>query len=139
MKVKDAMHKGVEWVEPQTSLADVAKKMRKHDIGSIPVGENDRLVGMVTDRDIVLKGLVNSGDLSKMSAGDVMTKGIIYCRDNENLDDAIRIMEKKQVRRLPVINGKKKMVGMLSLGDVSNVAPGELSSELVCAVSAHHA
>jgi CBS domain-containing protein len=139
MKVKDVMHKGAEWVTPQTALADVAKKMRDLDIGAIPVGENDRLIGMVTDRDITCRGVANGGDCSKLTAWDVMSKGIIYCNDTEDLEDALRIMEQKQVRRLPVINDKKRMVGMLSLGDIAHAASHELSGEVTAAVSAHHA
>jgi CBS domain-containing protein len=139
MKVKDAMHKGAEWVTPQTTLADVARRMRDLDIGSIPVGENDRLIGMVTDRDIVCRGVANGQDCSKLTARDVMSKGIFYCNDSEDLADASRIMEQKQVRRLPVLNDKKRMVGMLSIGDIGDAASRELTGEVVAAVSAHHA
>ena len=139
MKVKDAMHKGAEWVTPQTALADVARKMRDLDIGAMPVGENDRLIGMVTDRDITCRGLANGGDCTKLTARDVMSKGIVYCNDSEDLEDALRIMEQKQLRRLPVINDKKRMVGMLSLGDIAQAASHELSGEVTAAVSAHHA
>jgi CBS domain-containing protein len=138
MKVKDAMHMGAEWVAPQTAVADVAKKMRDLDIGAIPVGENDRLIGMVTDRDIACRGVANGGDCAKLTARDVMSKGIFYCSDTEELEDALRIMEQKQVRRLPVVNDKKRMVGMLSLGDIAHVASHELSGEVTAAVSAHH-
>ena len=139
MKVKDVMHKGAEWVTPQTALADVARRMRDLDIGAIPVGENDRLIGMVTDRDIACRGVANGQDWARLTARDVMSKGIFYCNDAEELEDALRIMEQKQVRRLPVINDKKRMVGMLSLGDIADAAPHELSGEAIAAVSAHHA
>ena len=139
MKVKDAMHKGAEWVTPQTAVADVAQRMRDLDIGAIPVGENDRLIGMVTDRDITCRGVANGKDCAKVTARDIMSKGIFYCNDTEELEDALRIMEQKQVRRLPVINDKKRMVGMLSLGDIAHAASHELSGEVTAAVSAHHA
>jgi CBS domain-containing protein len=138
MKVKNAMHKGAEWVSPETPIAQVARKMRELDVGSIPVGENDKLIGMVTDRDITCRGVANGKDVSKLTARDVMTKGIVYCRDGEELDDALRIMESKKIRRLPVIDDKKRMVGMLSLGDISHAASHELCGELCAAVSDHH-
>jgi CBS domain-containing protein len=138
MKVKNAMHKGAEWVAPETPIAEVAKKMKKLDVGSIPVGENDKLIGMVTDRDITCRAVANGRDISKLTARDVMTKGIVYCRDAEELDDALRIMETKKIRRLPVIDEKKRMVGMLSFGDISHAVSHELSGELVEACSAHH-
>jgi CBS domain-containing protein len=138
MKVKDVMHKGAEWIAPQTPVAEVACKMRDLDIGAIPVGENDRLIGMVTDRDIACRAVANGKDPGKVMARDVMSKGIFYCNDTEDLEDALRIMEQKQVRRLPVINDKKRMVGMLALGDVADAASHELSGEVIAAVSAHH-
>src|SRR5215467_5175252 len=139
MKVKDVMHKGVDWVSPDTPVTELAKLMREHDIGAIPIGEDDRLIGMVTDRDIVCKGLAqDSFDARRAMARDVMTPGIHCCRDDDDLAKAVRHMEKLKVRRLPVINKSKRMVGILSLGDVSNSAPGDLLSECVKSVSAHH-
>ena len=138
MKVKTAMHKGVTWVEPTTSIEQLARLMREHDIGAIPIGENDRLVGMVTDRDVVCRCIAAGLDPKTTTARDVMTEGIIFCIDKQELDDAARIMETKKVRRLPVINGKKRMIGMLSLGDVYHRAPDHLGGEVLHAVSAHH-
>ena len=139
MKVKEAMHNGVEWAAPQTPIPEIARRMRDLDIGAIPVGENDRLIGMVTDRDIACRAVANGADLGTLTARDVMSKGIFYCRDSEELEDALRIMEQKQVRRLPVIDDQKRMVGILSLGDIADATPHELSGEVVAAVSAHHA
>jgi CBS domain-containing protein len=93
----------------------------------------------VTDRDIVCKGLAqDSFDATRATARDVMTPGIHCCRDDDDLAKAVRHMEQLQVRRLPVINKSRRMVGILSLGDVSNSAPGDLLSECVKSVSAHH-
>jgi len=138
MKVKTAMHRGVTWVDPSTPIEQLAQLMQKHDIGAIPIVENDRLVGMVTDRDIVCRCIAAGGDPKTTTARDVMTEGIIFCLDKQELDDAARLMEMKQVRRLPVINGKKRMIGILSLGDVYHRAPDHLSDEVMHAVSAHH-
>ena len=139
MKVKEVMHKGVDWVAPDTPVTDLAKLMRQHDIGAIPIGENDRLIGMVTDRDIVCKGLAeNSFDARRATARDVMTPGIHCCGEDDDLAKAVRHMEELKVRRLPVINKNKRMVGILSLGDVSSSASTDLLSELAKSVSAHH-
>ena len=138
MKVKDVMHSGVTWIEPDTSVRDIAKKMREQDIGAIPVGENDKLIGMVTDRDIVCRGLANGRDASKLTARDVMSKGISYCRNNDDLDDAIDEMSKKHIRRLTVIDENKRMVGMLSVGDISRKADKRHCVDFLQAVSAHH-
>ena len=139
MQVKDAMHAGVTWVGPETSIHELARKMRDEDIGAIPIGENDRLIGMVTDRDIAVRGLADGRDVEALTARDVMTSPIVYCRTDEDIGDAVRIMEDNAIRRLPVINGKKRMVGMLALGDIADCAPRDMSAEVVQAVSAHHA
>ena len=139
MKVREAMHEGVEWVEPETTVKTLAQKMREHDIGAIPIGENDRLVGMVTDRDIVVRGCAEGADSNSLTARDIMTKGIVFCRDNEDVDDAVRIMEQKKIRRLPVLDKDRRMVGMLALGDVSHATSHEVTGEVTAAVTAHHA
>ena len=139
MKVKDAMHKEATWVEATTKLQAIAKKMRDLDVGAIPVGENDKLIGMVTDRDIAIRGFANGKDAANMTARDVMSKGIVYCRDTEELEDAVRIMEQKKIRRLPVLDEKKRMVGMLSLGDIAHAAPRQVAATTLAAVSSHHA
>jgi CBS domain-containing protein len=139
VKVKEAMHKGVDWVGPDTPVSEIAKLMREHDIGAVPIGENDRLTGMVTDRDIVCKGLAEDGfDARRATARDVMTAGIHCCREDDALAKAVRHMEELKIRRLPVINKSRRMVGMLSLGDVSYSAPSDLLSECVKSVAAHH-
>ena len=138
MKVKQAMHKGVQWVDPGTSVEKLARLMREHDIGAIPIGENDRLIGMVTDRNIVCRCIATGLDTKTATAREVMTEGIVFCLDGQELDDAVRVMEHKKVRRLPVINGKKRMIGMLSLGDVYNAAPRPISDEAMQGVSTHN-
>jgi CBS domain-containing protein len=139
MKVKDVMHKGVEWVGPDTPIIEIAKLMRQRDIGAIPIGENDRLIGMVTDRDIVCKGLaLDDFDPMRATARDVMTEGIHCCGEDDDIAKAVRHMEELTVRRLPVINKSKRLVGILSLGDVSRSAPNDLLTEYVKTVAAHH-
>jgi CBS domain-containing protein len=139
MKVKDVMHKGVDWVSPETPVAEIAKLMRAHDIGCIPIGEDDHLIGMVTDRDIVCKGLARKDfDAARSTARDVMSEGIHCCREDDDLAKAIHHMETLKIRRLPVINKSKRMVGMISLGDVSQFATAELAAQYVKSVSAHH-
>lgn len=138
MKVREIMHRGVEWVTPDTPISTVAKKMRDRDVGAIPVGENDRLIGMITDRDIALRGLAHGGDPARLTARDVMTKGIFWCRDSEDTAEAVHMMEVKKIRRLPVIDENKRMVGMLSLGDISQAAPQRTAAQALKAVSAHH-
>jgi CBS domain-containing protein len=139
MKVKDVMHKGVEWVGPDTPIDEIAKLMQGHDVGSIPIGEDDRLIGMVTDRDIVCKGLVRKDfNAARMTAREVMTEGIHCCRDDDDLAKAVHHMDTLRIRRLPVINKSRRMVGMISLGDVGQFAGADLLSGYMKSVSAHH-
>lgn len=138
MKVKDAMHKDANWCDPEKPISEVAKLMKDEDIGSVPIGENDRLIGMVTDRDLTIRAVAEGRDPKKTKARDIMSKGIIYCTENQNIEDAVHLMEEKKLRRLPVINDNKRLVGMLSLGDISHAAGQSLSGELLQAVSAHH-
>jgi CBS domain-containing protein len=137
MKIKDMMHKGVECVAPNATLQQIAKKMKDFDVGAIPVCEGDKAIGMVTDRDIAMS-LADGKDVSKISASDLMSKNVIHCRDTEEAEDAIRIMEKNQIRRLPVLNEAQKLVGMVSLGDISHALSHDLTGEVTKAVSAHH-
>jgi CBS domain-containing protein len=138
MKVKEIMHKGAEYVSPDTSVELLAKKMLDEDVGAIPVRRDGQVVGIVTDRDIVLRGIASGRNLSLLTASDVMSSGVKYCRDNEDVDHAVAVMESGHVRRLPVLNRKDKLVGMLSVGDISGVVPREVTGELMQAVSAHH-
>ena len=138
MQVRDVMHAGVTWFTPTTPIRDIARAMLDEDIGAVPIAENDRLIGMVTDRDIVVRGIAAGGDCLKMLARDVMSKSIIYCYDDDDVQHAVRAMEKHHVRRLPAINREKRLVGMLSLGDIS-MAGREVVGEAIRATSAHHA
>ncbi len=139
MKVSEVMHAGAVWIDPDAPLFDVAARMDKEDVGALPVGEDDRIIGMVTDRDIVIRGFGGLGDPLQLTARDVMSQPITYCTTNEELDDAVRLMERKQIRRLPVLDEHRRMVGMLALGDVAAKAPASLTAETLRAVSAHHA
>ncbi|WP_375786294.1 CBS domain-containing protein [Bradyrhizobium sp. Pha-3] len=139
MKVKDVMHKGVDWVSPDTPITEIAKLMQGHDVGCIPVGQDDRLIGMVTDRDLVCKGLASKDfNSTRTTARHVMTEGIHCCREDDDLAKAVHHMETLKIRRLPVINKSKRMVGMVSLGDIGHFAGADLMSQYMKSVSAHH-
>lgn len=138
MKVKSFMHKGAQWMTPDTPLKALANTMLQQDIGAIPIGENDRLIGMVTDRDITVRAVANGKDVSTLTARDVMTKDIVWCRDSDDVTHAANIMQSKQIRRLPVIDKNKRMVGILSLGDLSHTATERTAAAVTRAVSAHH-
>ena len=119
MKVKDVMHKGVDWVAPDTPVSELAKLMREHDIGAIPIGENDRLIGMVTDRDITMRAVAEDRLPSSASVRDVMSEKIYYCLEDDAVEDAAKCMAENQVRRLPILNRDKRLTGIVSLADIA--------------------
>ena len=139
MKVKDVMHSGATCVEPSTSVREVAKHMRDNDVGAIPVRSDSQLVGIVTDRDIACRAVADGGNLGTLTAKDIMTKNVICCSPDDDVTVAIKTMEAKKIRRLPVTDSHKAMLGMLTLGDISHKATKELSGEVLRAVSGHHA
>ena len=116
MKVSDVMTPDATIANPGDALQDIARIMAKENIGFLPVGENDRLVGMITDRDIVVRGLANGHD-GKAKVRDCMTEDVKWCFDDDEVEHATRSMAEQKVRRMPVINHDKRLVGVLSLGD----------------------
>ena len=134
MFIKEIMHPGADWISPDTSLQDAARMMRDKDIGCLPVGDNDRLVGMITDRDIACRGAADGCDPANTPVRETMSKGIVYCFDDEKVEDVADFLEKKQLHRLVVLNREKRMVGMLSLGDVATHCAHKLSGEVLDAV-----
>ena len=135
MRVNEIMSRKAEWVSPTETIRSVAKKMRDGNIGSMPVGENDRLIGMITDRDIACRAVADGLDPEKTEARKVMSKTITYCFDDQEVGDAAHLMEQKQVRRLAVLNRKKRLVGILSLDDLAARCSHDLSGEVLAAVS----
>jgi CBS domain-containing protein len=119
MRIREVMTAPVSVARPNTSVAEVAKRMRDEDIGAVPVADGDKLIGMVTDRDIVTRGLAATVDLSHIRARDVMSPKVLYCFDNDAVADVLVNMREQQVRRLPVVNREKRLVGVVSIGDLS--------------------
>jgi CBS domain-containing protein len=118
MKVSKIMTRDVRLLSPNNTIREAASLMAEIDSGALPVGENDRLIGMVTDRDIVVRG-VALGKPVDTKVAEVMSKELLYCFDTDEIDDAARNMGKAQVRRLPVLNSDKRLVGIVSLGDLA--------------------
>lgn len=121
-KVKDVMTKECEWISPDTSLTEAAKIMKKKDCGFLPVGENDKMIGMVTDRDIAIRAVAEGKDPAKTNVREVMTQKTYYCFDDQDVEEVCKNMGDIKVRRLPVVNRDKRLVGVISFGDVSQAA-----------------
>ena len=119
MRVSEAMTREVRVASPGQSIRDVAKMMAESDAGAMPVGDNDRLVGMITDRDIAIRA-VAQGKGPDTPVRDVMsTEQVLYCYEDEELDHVAKNMSQQQVRRLPVVNREKRLVGIVSLGNIA--------------------
>ena len=134
MKVNAAMTRDVRLVKPDQSIRDAAKLMAEIDAGAIPVTENERLVGMITDRDITIRA-VAQGKSPETKIRDVMSDGILYCFDDQELDEVERNMGENQVRRLPVVDRDKRLVGILSLGDLASKDDAKSVGKTVSQVS----
>lgn len=130
MQVREVMTEEVEIIDPNTTIRDVAKRMRADNIGALPVGENDRLIGMVTDRDIVVRAVAENRSAGNTTARDVMSEHVYWCFDDADVEKAAEIMAEHQVRRLPVINHDKRLVGIVSLADLGRLRESAASKAL---------
>src|SRR5688572_26993241 len=120
MRVNEVMTQGVECIRPTDTIVRAADRMRELNVGALPVcGENERLVGMVTDRDITIRGTACACDPNGTLVQEVMTPDIIYCFEDDLISEAALLMEENQIRRLVVLNGDKRLVGIVSLGDLA--------------------
>ncbi len=119
MRVKDVMTKGAECVGPAASLQEAAGKMKGLDVGTLPVCEGDRLVGMVTDRDITVRATAEALPPRLGQVRDVMTPDVVSCFEDQDVEEAARLMKEHQIRRLVVLDRDKRLVGIVSLGDLA--------------------
>ena len=118
-RLKDIMTRNVEIVRPETGLPEVANRMKRLDAGVMPVCDGRKILGMITDRDIVVRALAEHRDFGNIKARDIMTPEVFYLYENDNVKDAARIMRENKVRRLIVLDRSKNLVGIVSLGDLA--------------------
>lgn len=121
-KVRDVMTKECQWIPPETSAAQAAKKMRDEDIGFLPVGKNDKLVGMLTDRDITIRCTAEGKDPTQTPVETLMTRKTYYCYDDQDVEAVCNNLGEIRVRRLPVVDRDKRLVGIVSMGDLAQAA-----------------
>lgn len=132
MQVKDVMSTDCDWIDPQATLSEAATLMKDKDIGFLAIGEGDRLVGAITDRDIVTRALASNADPNVTAVKDIMTPKVMYCYDDQDTDEICSNMSDVKVRRLPVVNRDKRLVGTISLGDLSQANENESGQALKC-------
>jgi len=134
MLIREVMTKGAECTSPNATLKEAATRMKQLDVGSLPVCDGDRLQGMLTDRDIILRSVAEGQDPNEHHVGEVMTAEIFYAFEDQDVEELTKIMKKRQIRRVPVLNREKRLVGIVSLGDVAlqteNGEAGEALQEI---------
>jgi len=123
MQVQEIMSREVDIIEPNTTIRDAARRLRDDNVGALPVGENDRLIGVVTDRDIVVRGVAVDRTGGNAVVRDVMSEQVFYCFEDDDVERAAQVMAEHQVRRLPVLNHDKRLVGIVALADFGRSAP----------------
>lgn len=130
MQIREVMTRSVRTIGPGATVREAAHAMAELDVGMLPVAEGDRLVGVITDRDIALRA-IGAGKDGDCAVGDVMSPEVLYCYDDEEVDDLCRNLADVQVRRLPVVNRDKRLIGIVSLADLaSNGDPEETGAAL---------
>ncbi|HMC65411.1 MAG TPA: CBS domain-containing protein [Gemmataceae bacterium] len=136
MRISEVMTQGAECTRPEATLQEAADRMKALDVGSLPVCDNDRLVGIVTDRDITVRATAEACDPCGTCVRDVMTPGIVYVFEDQLVIDAVQLMQEKQIRRLPVLSRDKRLVGIVSLGDLAvKTGDEDIASEALEEVS----
>lgn len=119
MQIKEIMSRDVEVIHPDSAIQEAATKMKTFDVGSLPVCDNQRLIGVVTDRDLALRAVAAGRDPQTTKVSEAMTPELIYCFEDENVKEAAKLMERYQIRRLPILDREKHLVGIVSLGDLA--------------------
>lgn len=135
MKAEDIMCGPVRCISPGESLVTAADLMRELDVGSLPICESDRLAGMITDRDIVVRVVAAGLDPAQQTVRDAMTDGILYGYADQDIADIAEIMEKHQIRRLPIVTREKRLVGVIATADLAREADAALTGEVLRDVS----
>ena len=130
MQIREIMTPDVDVIAPNASLRDAAAKMKQLDIGAIPVCDGLKLQGMVTDRDIVIRAVAEDRDPSQTRVSEVMSTEIAYCFEDELIEQAAKLMESKQIRRLPIVDRNKQLAGIVSLGDIAVRGEGSQQKDI---------
>jgi CBS domain-containing protein len=136
MQIREVMTRDVMLADPGMKLNEAAAMMRDGDFGLLPVGENDRLVGTITDRDITIRAVAEGRDPNTTAVRDAMSEGIYYCFDDQTVEEAAEVMSEAQIRRLPIVNRDKRLVGIVALADLATEPKvGEHAGEALAGVS----
>jgi CBS domain-containing protein len=130
MQIREIMTRHVDVIPPHASIREAAAKMKELDVGAIPVCDGQKLSGLVTDRDITVRAVAEGRDPSEVRVSEVMSSEIAYCFEDETIEQAAKLMESKQIRRLPILDRNKELAGIISLGDISVRTEGSRQKDL---------
>jgi CBS domain-containing protein len=133
--IKEAMATKVKLAHPQDMIADAAATMKEFDVGMLPVAEGEKLVGALTDRDIVVRGVADKMNLKETRVGDVMTHDVDVCYEDQSIDEVAQTMKQDQIRRIIVVNRDDQLAGVISLGDLAGHTNVETSGEVLRKIS----
>ena len=134
-KLKDLMSRDVQIISPDGTIKEAAQQMLKGNFGMMPVGENDRMIGTISDRDIVIRA-VAEGKYPSTKVREIMSEGIVWAYEEDSVDDAAKLMGDRQIRRLPIVNADKRLVGIVALGDFAvESADIEIAGEALSEIS----
>jgi CBS domain-containing protein len=136
MKISECMTRDVKVADPNHTIQDAAKLMAENDFGSLPVGENDRLIGMITDRDIAVRAIARGKGLD-CTIREAMSPDILYCFEDQEIDEVLDNMGDIQVRRLPVLSRDKRLVGIISLGDLDKPEKRKETGDALSGITRH--
>lgn len=136
MNISECMTRDVRLANPDMSLREAARLMGECDAGALPVGMNDRLVGMITDRDMAIRGMAE-GKGPEAKVRDCMSRDVRWCFEDDDVEDCLQTMADEQIRRMPVLNRAKRLVGIVSLGDLTEAAQPQQAGRTLSAISRH--
>jgi CBS domain-containing protein len=135
MQIKEVMTPSPEVISPEATLAEAATMMKRLDVGSLPVGNNDSVVGWITDRDITIRATAEHRNPDAAVVQEAMSPAVVFCTESDDVDGCARLMEEKQIRRLPVLNAARRLVGIVALGDLAVSPDKKLAGEILQKVS----
>jgi len=135
MKVRQVMTPDATWVSTDTTLTEAARLMQELNVGALPVVEDEELAGLITDRDIVVRAIAQGRNPSHTNVHEAMSSGLLYIYEDQEADEAAKLMELHSIRRLPVLNRDRKLAGMISLGDLAVETEPDVSGEILRHVS----
>ena len=135
MQLSQILTRDVQTLDPNATVREAAQRMRSLDVGSMPVCDGSRLLGMITDRDITIRAIADGRDPARTAVREAMTPDVQCVFDDDDIAKAAQIMEERQIRRLPVVSREKRLVGIVSLGDIARAGNDRLSGEALQQIS----